>query len=194
VGLEFAPSLVKRANQNAQGVPVIKGDVRAIPVPDGAFSAAYTSKVLQCLSQADRPLAVAELFRVTASGGVVVLFEKIRGGDGSSFEDWIGWATQAGGRLVACYGNHFAPLDRLLGVGVSLFRGATGFQGATGRDRAPPASTSPALRRERYPVLFAVYAALGALTLRMSLILEPFCERLLPKRRAEHAVIVFEKL
>jgi SAM-dependent methyltransferase len=181
VGMDFTPSLVERARAVGKGVEVFVGDVRDIPADSSSFDAAYTVKVIQCLRETDRPRAVAELLRVTRPGGVVVLFEKTRGADGSRPAAWRAWGEQAGGRLVAWHPNGFAVLLRPLGW---LARLSRRLRRSTDADAAAPARRSG--RR-------AAYVRAQALALRASLPLESLAERVLPRQWAEHGIFVFRK-
>jgi SAM-dependent methyltransferase len=178
-GMDFAPSLLERAQTNREGVDVFPGDVRNIPAASSSFDAAYTVKVLQCLREHERARAVAELLRVTKPGGVVVLFEKTRGADGSRPVAWREWGEQAGGKLIAWHPNGFVLLQRPLSWLVSLSR-----RGSVARSSAPVAQSSR---------LRMAYVRLQVLALRASLPLEPLAERVVPPDWAEHGIFVFKK-
>lgn len=187
-GMDFSTPLLERAAVNDYGVEVILGDVRDIPAEDASFEAAYTVKVLQCLKYEERPIAVAELFRVTAPGGMVVLFEKTRGADGSAASEWLRWSVQAGGRLVTWYANGYALIDRAVGWPVAL------------RPNAPRSDTSPSSPHfarsrlaQKRPRLHAAYMRIRALSLGASAHLEPLAERVLPRTWADHGIFVFTK-
>jgi SAM-dependent methyltransferase len=178
-GMDFAPSLLERARANAEGVDVFLGDVRKIPADSASFDAAYTAKVLQCLPEHERPTAVAELLRVTRPGGVVVLFEKTRGADGSRPAAWRAWGEQAGARLAAWHPNGYVLLQRPLGW---LARHVRPGRGA--------GSAGPVPEESR---LRLAYLRLQVVALRASLPLEPLAERVFPPGWAEHGIFVFEK-
>jgi ubiquinone/menaquinone biosynthesis C-methylase UbiE len=191
VGMDFSAPLLERAAANDHRVDVMLGDVREIPTADASFEAAYTVKVLQCLKEEERSTAVAELFRVTAPGGVVVLFEKTRGADGSVPSDWLRWSLDAGGELVDWYANGFALLGRALAGLVDLRRGFLGDNQPEPDANARGARTSRLARRR--PRLYAGYAHLNALALGASLLIEPVAERTLPRAWADHGIFVFAK-
>jgi len=185
IGMDISPTLLKRAAANDDGVDVILGDVRDIPVGDASFDAAYTIKVLQCLKHEDRPAAIAELFRVTAPGGLVVLFEKTRGADGSAASEWFRWSVEVGGQLVQWHANGYALIDRA----VARLAVAVGPRGS---------DTSPSdVGRSRFagnrPCLYAAYIKVRALSLGASFLLEPFAERVLPRTWADHGIFFFRK-
>jgi ubiquinone/menaquinone biosynthesis C-methylase UbiE len=191
IGMDFSAPLLERAAAaaNDQGVDLILGDVRDIPARDASFEAAYTVKVLQCLKRADRPTAVAELFRVTAPGGVVVLFEKTRGADGSAPSEWLSWSMQAGGRLVEWHGNGYTLVDRAVAWLVAFRRNAPG----SGTSRSTPQDVGRNLLAEKRPGLYAAYTRARVFSLGASLRLEPLAERALPRTWADHGIFVFTK-
>jgi ubiquinone/menaquinone biosynthesis C-methylase UbiE len=189
-GMDFSTPMVERARASSPGVEVILGDVREIPAPEASFDAAYTVKVLQCLRSEERPLAVAELFRVTAPGGVVVLFEKTRGADGSPAQEWLRWAEHAGGRLVEWHANGYALLDRAITGLVALVRRSP--RAHVPRSSVAPGEGSRSLAEHR-PRLSTAYMRVRALALGASFAAEPMAERVLPRRWAEHGIFVFTK-
>ncbi len=71
MGLEWNPAAAARAAAKA-GVPVVSGDVNALPFGDGAFGAAVSVDVL-CHRAVEEAAALAGLFRVIAPGGALVL-------------------------------------------------------------------------------------------------------------------------
>jgi SAM-dependent methyltransferase len=189
-GMDFSQALLERAAANDHGVDVILGDVRDIPVESESFDAAFTVKVLQCLKREERPEAVAELFRVTAPGGTVVLFEKTRGADGSASSDWLRWGQLADARLVVWYPNGYALLDRAVAALVALI------QRCVGDDEAAP-STHAAVGRsglaQRRPGVYSAYMRTRALALAASFPVELLAERLFPRTWADHAIFVFRR-
>jgi SAM-dependent methyltransferase len=71
VGLEYHPPAAARARSKA-GVPVATGSVNAMPFADGTFSAMVSLDVL-CHAGVDPAQALAEMRRVLAPGGLLVL-------------------------------------------------------------------------------------------------------------------------
>jgi SAM-dependent methyltransferase len=183
IGLDRSGVMARSAARRRPDVPVLRGDARRLPFAAGSLDAAYTMKVLQLLPEADRPGAVAGILRSVRVGGTVVLFEKMATPDGSPAGDWIGWAEQAGGRLVRWYGNQFAPLDRGLAGVIRAIR-------PVGRPALGP--DAPGVR-ERHPGWFRLYERVRRAELRLGLPLEPLLERTLPGRWAEHGIFVFER-
>jgi len=190
VGMDFSPPLLERARANPYRVEVIPGDVRSIPAPDASFQAAYTVKVLQCLSDADRQIAVAELLRVTKPGGALVLFEKTRGADGSSASDWLRWGEQAGGRVIEWHANDYALIDRAIARLATLRPRSLGGKGIT-PSGGPITGPSPVA--EQRPGVYGMYMRLRTLALAASLPMESLAERALPRTWAQHGIFAFTK-
>jgi SAM-dependent methyltransferase len=189
-GMDFSAALLERAAANDQGVDVILGDVRDIPLEDASVAAAFTVKVLQCLQHGERSKAVAELLRVTARGGVVILFEKTRGRDGSAASEWLRWGQQAGARLVTWHPNGYTLFDRAIAALVGLRHRQAG------DDEPAPSAHGPVGRRglaERRPGLHSTYTRSRALALAASFPFEPLAERVLPPTWADHAILVFRR-
>ena len=182
VGMDLSPFLARAARSRSEGIPVVRADVRHPPFQPKILNAIYSVKVLQFLPREQRPGAIAALVAAISPAGRLILYEKTRGDDGSPPEDWIRWTAQAGCRLLVWYGNHYAPLDRVL---VSLSRRAdSGLQAASG-------STVPF--RERHRAWFRMHERIRELVLTVSLPMEPLLERLAPRRWADHGIFVFEK-
>ena len=179
-GVDVTPRLVATAQENPLGVQVTVGDVRALTADDGQFDAVYSAKVVHHVGPAGRAAAVAELFRVTRTGGRVVLYERL--GDGVGASDWIGWGAAAGGRLVRVRGNHYAPLERAL---LRLVRGKAVVEAGGSAARSP--------RRARWPRTYAAFTVAHRVALALTIPIEPVFEVTLPARLATHAVFVFEK-
>ena len=192
VGVDFSPSMVERARERHPGVEVRVGDLRDLPVPTEGFDGAYTAKVIQCVPSDQRKIAVSELLRCLVPGGTLVLFEKIRGPDGSLPRDWIAWATEAGGSLVTWQGTEYLPLDRVLLAAVAQLRGAIS-RGSGERGSVPEGVTTHEPLRSRWGSMFALYGHLRGAALRISLPLERPFARLLPSDAATHGIFVFRK-
>lgn len=70
-GLEYNPAAAARAAAKS-GAAVVSGDAAALPFPDGAFAALASADVL-CHAAVDEARALAEMRRVLAPGGLLVL-------------------------------------------------------------------------------------------------------------------------
>jgi len=71
MGLEISPAAAARAAAKS-AVAIVSGSVNAMPLADGSVAAIVSADVL-CHAQVDPELALAEMRRVLAPGGVVVL-------------------------------------------------------------------------------------------------------------------------
>jgi ubiquinone/menaquinone biosynthesis C-methylase UbiE len=76
IGVELSEGLAREAARRAEGQPEVSllvGDVRHLPIRDGAIDAIYIERVLQHVSQVD--LAVTEIARVCRAGARLLAFE-----------------------------------------------------------------------------------------------------------------------
>lgn len=74
VGLDLSPAMVRKARKQAQDVPVMRGDGRALPFKDGAFDT-----VVMCFSGLSfTPAALEEAQRVLSPGGRLAVTEIVR--------------------------------------------------------------------------------------------------------------------
>jgi 2-polyprenyl-6-hydroxyphenyl methylase / 3-demethylubiquinone-9 3-methyltransferase len=69
LGLDLCASALGKARQH--GVTAVQGDAAALPFPDGTFDVVVAGEMLEHVP--DAPRVVAELSRVLAPGGTVVL-------------------------------------------------------------------------------------------------------------------------
>ncbi len=72
-GLELSIPMLKRAGQKSRGRPfhMVQGDMRNLPFPDCCFDKTVSVTAIEFLE--DARTAVADLFRVTRPGGMVVV-------------------------------------------------------------------------------------------------------------------------
>ena len=84
-GLELSLPMLRRAGKKASGLPfsMIQGDMHALPFADGSFDKTVSVTAIEFLE--DARAAVAELFRVTRPGGLVVV---------ASLNSLSPWATR----------------------------------------------------------------------------------------------------
>jgi ubiquinone/menaquinone biosynthesis C-methylase UbiE len=73
------------------GVPVVNGDVRALPLESGSFPAASAVASFLHLKRSDISGALAEIFRVLGNGGL--LFSSVKGGIGEAQDRHGRWIT-----------------------------------------------------------------------------------------------------
>jgi ubiquinone/menaquinone biosynthesis C-methylase UbiE len=84
-GLELSFPMLQRAGKKAAGYPFfpVQGDMRGLPFPDNCFDKTVSVTAIEFLEDARE--GVAELFRVTSPGGVVVV---------ASLNSLSPWATR----------------------------------------------------------------------------------------------------
>jgi len=76
VGVDVVPELLEHARADAPAnVTFVEGDATSLPFPDGSFDLACTRRTLHHIARPE--LVVAELTRVTASGGRVYVDDQI---------------------------------------------------------------------------------------------------------------------
>ncbi|QIK73956.1 class I SAM-dependent methyltransferase [Propioniciclava coleopterorum] len=90
-GLDASAGMLDRARRDHPDVPLVRGSLTDLPFPDASFAGVFAWYSTIHLPDADLPGALAELVRVTAPGGAILL----------------GFQAGAGMRDV---GGAFAPL------------------------------------------------------------------------------------
>ena len=73
-GLELSLPMLRRAGKKASGLSfhMVRGDMRRLPFAVGSFDKTVSVTAIEFLDE-DAPSAVAEMFRVTRPGGLVVV-------------------------------------------------------------------------------------------------------------------------
>ncbi|SPF40110.1 Methyltransferase type 11 (fragment) [Syntrophobacter sp. SbD1] len=73
-GFELSLPMLRRAGEKASGRPfyMVRGDMRRLPFATGSFDKTISVTAIEFLDE-DAPSAVAEMFRVTRPGGLVVV-------------------------------------------------------------------------------------------------------------------------
>jgi ubiquinone/menaquinone biosynthesis C-methylase UbiE len=73
-GLELSLPMLRRAGKKASGRPfnMVQGDMRRLPFAMGSFDKTISVTAIEFLDE-DAPSAVAEMFRVTRPGGLIVV-------------------------------------------------------------------------------------------------------------------------
>lgn len=102
--LDLAPGMLAFARQQQAADHYLLGDIENVPLPAAAVDICFSSLVVQWCS--DLPRALAELYRVTRPGGVI-LFSTLA--EGSLGELGDAWQQVDGERHV----NDFLPLAQI---------------------------------------------------------------------------------
>lgn len=102
--LDLAPGMLAYARQQQAADDYLLGDIEHIPLPDAVVDICFSSLVMQWC--ASLPQALAELYRVTRPGGVI-LFSTLA--QGSLYELGDAWQQVDGERHV----NDFLPLAQI---------------------------------------------------------------------------------
>ncbi len=102
--LDLAPGMLDVARQRQAAHHYLLGDIEQVPLPDAAMDICFSSLVVQWCS--DLPAALAELYRVTRPGGVI-LFSTLAAGSLQELGD--AWQQVDGERHV----NAFLPLTQI---------------------------------------------------------------------------------
>ncbi len=71
VGCDFSPGMLRKAAARRGGVRWVRGDAGALPFGDGAFDTVVSTEAFHWFPDQDR--ALAEIFRVLAPGGHLLL-------------------------------------------------------------------------------------------------------------------------
>jgi ubiquinone/menaquinone biosynthesis C-methylase UbiE len=78
VGLDLAPVMLGLAQQRT-GTPLLRADVRRLPLIDGVFDRVYSSYLLDLIALADLPLVLSTIRHVLRPGGRAVLISLTEG-------------------------------------------------------------------------------------------------------------------
>ena len=104
VAADPAVAMVAEALDRHPGVPGVACEAEALPVRRGALAGVWASKSLQHVPAGRLPLALAEVHRAMAVGGVVDITVFEHGGDGPGAERVTGRDDDFPGRLFASWG------------------------------------------------------------------------------------------
>jgi ubiquinone/menaquinone biosynthesis C-methylase UbiE len=101
-GVDRTPAMVRRARRRLASLPhrrygLRRAEATALPYPDDAFDALFSSYVLDVLSPSDRSVALSEMRRVLRSAGRLVLV-------------YMAPPQHTADRLWAALGRHCPPL------------------------------------------------------------------------------------
>lgn len=78
VGVDLAPVMLRLA-QRRTGAPLIRADIRRLPLIDGVFDRIYSSYLLDLIPLGDLPFVLAELRHALRPGGRAVLVSLTEG-------------------------------------------------------------------------------------------------------------------
>lgn len=92
VGVDLSPGLLAEGRRRFPALPLAAGDLRALPLRDGALGGAAALYTLIHLAAADWPVALAELRRVLAPGGLLLAAVHC-GSETVHLDDWWGQAV-----------------------------------------------------------------------------------------------------
>jgi len=85
VGGDLSAGMLAQARQHAEG-RLLRFNMRSLPFPSESFGGVWSSASLLHLPKEDAPRALAEMHRVLAPGGPLML--AIQEGDGEAWETW----------------------------------------------------------------------------------------------------------
>lgn len=80
VGLDLSMAMLRAGRTRGVAIPVARGDMRRLPLPDGAFDAIWLNASLLHLPRAEAPTAVAECARVLRPGALLHI--AVKAGEG----------------------------------------------------------------------------------------------------------------
>lgn len=157
VGVEWAERTVRAARAIFPSLPVVAGDVTALPVPDGTFAGYVSLGVMEHRQQGPEPF-IREAWRVLAPGGVALIsvphFHMLR-----RVKGWLGAyggdAAGLGFYQYAYTGRQFARFLREAGFTVT---GTFGYDGVKGLKDEIPALRRALADPERGPRIRAFLA------------------------------------
>lgn len=100
VALDVSPDMLLEARRRGGTVPLVAADVQALPFRDASFD--WAAATLVFCEVADPVAGLAEVRRVTAGGGRLVLLEHVRP------TGWLGRLARLATRLTGpLFGEHF---------------------------------------------------------------------------------------
>jgi SAM-dependent methyltransferase len=71
MGLEFSETAVARARESHPGMPIVRGDMQAVQMPDGSVDALFSWAAIEHVPRPE--LVLAEVERLLVPGGVAIL-------------------------------------------------------------------------------------------------------------------------
>jgi SAM-dependent methyltransferase len=103
IGLDLSPEMLHQARRRAEGQPFVCGDLRSLPFRSAGASGAVAFYSIQHLPRRDLPVALDEIRRVLAPGGILVIATHL--GQGEVYvPELLGHPLQPVGGTM--YGDH----------------------------------------------------------------------------------------
>jgi len=121
-GVDMTDDMLQLARQNAAkagatNVEFLKGEIEALPLPDGAVDVVISNCVINL--SVDKPAVLAEMFRVLVPGGRIGITDVVA-------EDHLTPADRAAaGSYVGCIAGALSRAEYLDGLTVAGFAGAS---------------------------------------------------------------------
>jgi SAM-dependent methyltransferase len=121
-GVDMTDDMLALARQNAakagaRNVEFLKGQIEAVPLPDGSVDAVISNCVINL--SADKPAVLAEMFRVLVPGGRIGISDIVA-------EDQMSEADRAAaGSYVGCIAGALSRSEYLDGLTAAGFAGAS---------------------------------------------------------------------
>ena len=121
-GVDMTDEMLALARANAEkagasNVTFLKGQIEAVPLPDGAVDAVISNCVINLST--DKPAVLAEMFRVLSPGGRIGLSDVVA-------EDHLSPADRAAaGSYVGCIAGALSQSEYLAGLAAAGFEGAS---------------------------------------------------------------------
>lgn len=198
VGVDIAPSMVRRARQLGRGPQFCLGSAQALPFADNSFELALSVTVLMHVPDEVKSACVKELVRVLRPGGAVILYERISPGIGAQvhpipIDDWVRLFSDHGMRIRRYEAYEYAPLLRLLHLASRMLPARARTSSLAADDVKRPAGgrapmTAASLNGLPLPVRWAARLAVA-----LSYPVEHVSRWVLGSRLANSALMVFEK-
>jgi SAM-dependent methyltransferase len=114
VGFDLSTAMLRAAGDRVPGLRRSCGDLRRLPLRSGSIAVAVAYYSLQHVGRADLPIALAELHRVLATGGVLLVATHLGEGD-SVFDEFLGH------RIEPTAGAYFSRSEVVGALGAAGF-------------------------------------------------------------------------
>jgi ubiquinone/menaquinone biosynthesis C-methylase UbiE len=188
VGVDRTPAMLELARRRDSATPLVAGEAHRLPFASAQFDCVSDVTVVQHIPSALQPVALAEMMRVLAPGGKLILMELIRGEGAHIFprapQDWIQKAAENGAKLLSWFGQEYLFLDRMFVRGVQV---------ATGRAAGPANPQNPLPTLPKAGAARRMYWTMRRMTAPFSAWTDSVVEKIVPGSLATHGVFVFQK-